>query len=146
MTHSSSESTAFIIEDDPDLVGIFAEALALSGYQTTSICDGQKALELLSEFVPDVVVLDLHLPGVSGSELLSVIREDGRLSNTRVILATADYRTAEELRDTADLVLLKPISFKQLRDLSARLRLIQERAKDEANPKTATPQTDANGL
>ena len=122
MSKSSSESTALIIEDDPDLVGIFAQALELSGYQTNSVTDGQKALELLSKSVPDIVVLDLHLPGVSGSQILSVIREDGRLTNTRVILATADYRTAEDLRDIADLVLLKPISFKQLRDLSGRLR------------------------
>jgi hypothetical protein len=50
------------------------------------------------------------------------------LSKTLVILATADYRTAEDLRDEADLVLLKPISFKQLRDLTARFRQIQELA------------------
>jgi CheY-like chemotaxis protein len=90
------------------------------------------------------VVLDLHLPGVSGRKLLDVIRADGRLTKTRVILATADYRTAEELRDSADLVLLKPISFKQLRDLSARLLQLQKKSVPVANTTIETPQRDAN--
>ena len=126
MSMSSSEFIALIIEDDPDLVHIFARALELSGYHTETISDGQEAIDRLAKVVPDIVVLDLHLPEVSGSEILCAIRADGRFHNTRVILATADYRTAEDLRHQADLVLLKPISFKQLRDLSARLRRIQE--------------------
>lgn len=72
---------------------------------------------------PTTAVLDLHLPTVSGKESLQTIRADeGRFKNTRVIIATADYHSADDVRDDADMVLLKPISFKQLRDLSARLR------------------------
>lgn len=123
---NSKSSTALIIEDDPDLIHIFARALELSGYQTSTVGDGEAAMKLLAEVVPDIVVLDLHLPGVSGSKILQTIREDGRLSHTRVILATADYRTADDLRDAADLVLLKPISFKQLRDLSARFLQLKD--------------------
>ena len=116
-----TEPTALIVEDDPDLIQIFAQALSMSGYQTIAVDEGKAALATLSELVPDIVVLDLHLPGASGSSILSAIRADGRFAHTRVILATADYRTAEELHDSADLVLLKPISFKQLRVLSSRL-------------------------
>lgn len=126
MSKTENKPTALIIEDDPDLVHIFAEALEQSGYKPTTVSEGKLALELLSKTVPDIVVLDLHLPGVSGGEILQVIRADGRLSNTRVIIATADDRTAEDVRDTADLILLKPISFKQLRDLSARFRKLKE--------------------
>ncbi|MCB8980121.1 MAG: response regulator [Ardenticatenaceae bacterium] len=122
MPQPSSEPTALIIEDDPDLVHIFARALELSGYQTQTTVDGEGAVALLAEMVPDIVVLDLHLPGISGKEILQSLRADGRFQKTRIILATADYQTADDLRDDADLVLLKPISFKQLRDLSARLR------------------------
>jgi CheY-like chemotaxis protein len=68
------------------------------------------------------VVLDLHLPHVSGEDLLAQIRSDDRLAHTRVMLATADPLMAESLRAKADLVLIKPISFSQLRDLSKRLR------------------------
>ena len=122
MPQPSAELTALIIEDEPDLVHIFARALEISGYKTESTGDGAEAMNLLASMVPDVVVLDLHLPTVSGQEILQTIRADGRFQNTRVIIATADYHSADEVRQDADLVLLKPISFKQLRDLSARLR------------------------
>ncbi|MBK8901559.1 MAG: response regulator [Anaerolineaceae bacterium] len=125
MPQPSSELIALVIEDDPDLVHIFARALEIAGYQTHMTGDGEEAVTLLTNIVPDIVVLDLHLPGVPGQKILQIIRADGRFQNTRVILATADYQTAEDLRKDADLVLLKPISFKQLRDLSARLRSAQ---------------------
>ena len=64
----------------------------------------------------------MHLPNVSGDTILHHIRADERLANTRVMLATADAYMAENLRDKSDLVLLKPISFTQLRDLAKRLR------------------------
>ena len=126
MSKANNEPSALIIEDDPDLVHIFAEALEQSGFQTTTVSDGSLAVELLSNTVPDIVLLDLHLPGVSGSKILRAIRADGRLCETRVIIATADDRTAEDLRNEADLILLKPISFKQLRKLSARFRKIKQ--------------------
>jgi DNA-binding response OmpR family regulator len=126
MSKTENEPSALIIEDDPDLVHIFAEALEQSGFKPTTVSEGKLALELLSKMIPDIVVLDLHLPGISGGEILQAIRADGRLSETRVIIATADHRTAEDMRDAADLVLLKPISFKQLRDLSARFRKMKQ--------------------
>ena len=133
MSEFNDEFSALIIEDDPDLVHIFAEALEQSGFISTTVSEGQAALDLLAKTVPDVVVLDLHLPEVSGSEILQAIRADGRLNETRVIVATADYRTAEELRDFADLMLIKPISFKQLRDLSKRFRNLKEVVTNSAN-------------
>ncbi|VAW43097.1 hypothetical protein MNBD_CHLOROFLEXI01-1749 [hydrothermal vent metagenome] len=125
-----TKEKALIIEDDPDLVYIFARALELSGYQTQTVSDGVSALALLEQMVPDIVVLDLHLPEVSGSKILAAIRANKYLANTKVVLATADHLTAESLRDDADLVLLKPISFKQLRDLSGRLRKTKQTVQD----------------
>jgi DNA-binding response OmpR family regulator len=114
-----SELLGFVIEDDQDLSVIFSEALQAAGFKTEIITSGDKALERLSNVVPQVVVLDLHLPRVAGMDILHRIRADKRLNNTRVIVATAHPRMAESLRDEADLVLLKPISFSQLRDLAA---------------------------
>ena len=124
-TKEDSKPTALIVEDDQDLVNIFARALELSGYETQTAEDGDSALLRLAEMTPQVVLLDLHLPGMFGRDILRAIRNDGRLSQTKVIVATADYHSAEELRDEADLVLLKPIGFKQLRDLSGRLSQMQ---------------------
>lgn len=131
-----NDFSALIVEDDPDLVHIFARALELSGFSTQTATDGEKALRLLVNYQPDIVVLDLHLPGISGGEILRSIRADSRLDKIQIILATADYRLAEDLREKADLVLLKPISFKQLRDLSARLRQIKKASSDSTGPQT----------
>lgn len=76
----------------------------------------------LAVISPALVVLDLHLPSFSGIDILRHIRADERLAETRVILATADAIMADSLREESDLVLLKPISVTQLRDLAIRLR------------------------
>jgi two-component system response regulator AdeR len=114
-----SELLGLIIEDDDDLAVIFSEALQAAAFKTEIIQSGDQALARLAVTTPDVVVLDLHLPRVAGMDILHQIRADARLAKTRVIVATAHPRMAESLRDEADLVLLKPISFSQLRDLAA---------------------------
>jgi len=113
---------ALIIEDDWKLAIICAQALRLAQFETEIVQDGNAALDRLAATTPAVVVLDLHLPHVSGREILRQIRADRRLDQTRVILATADALMAETLRAESDLVLLKPISVRQLRDLATRLR------------------------
>ena len=113
---------ALIVEDDQDLSTIFAASLKAAGYQTQIISDGDVAVQYLQDTIPDVVVLDLHLPGVSGTEILQEIRADERLEKTKVIVSTADPTLGDPLRDLADLVLIKPISFAQLRDLAMRLK------------------------
>lgn len=113
---------ALIIEDEDDLAFIFAEAVKEAGFETQIIKTGDEALVWLADIVPDLVVLDLHLPRVVGTDILDRIRDDERLAETRVIVATADAHRAEILRERADLVLLKPIGFQQLRDLAKRLR------------------------
>ncbi len=118
-----SNSLALIIEDDIDLAAIFAEALQAAQYDTEIIHNGDQALDRLAKVAPAVVILDLHLPQVSGVEILKWIRANARLAKTRVVVATADPVMADYLSDQADLVLIKPISFSQLRDLAKRLNL-----------------------
>jgi DNA-binding response OmpR family regulator len=112
---------ALIIEDDEDLSVIFSEALNAAGFQTETIRNGQLAIERLRLVTPEVVSLDMHLPGVSGLDILKFIRSEKRLALTNVVVTTADAVMAEQVRDTADFVLIKPITFGQLRDLTARL-------------------------
>ena len=113
---------ALIIEDDADLAIIFAEAIKAAGFETQIIRDGRIALTQLVTSAPSIVVLDLHLPNVSGATILDKIRADARLTQTLVIVTTADARLADMLQTKADLVLVKPISFGQLRDLARRLK------------------------
>ena len=116
-----TNSLALIIEDDEYLAEIFSITLQEAEFEIEIISDGQAALSRLATTIPALVVLDLHLPYVSGEDILRQIRTDERLAKTRVMLATADAIMADNLRDDADLVLLKPISTNQLRDLARRL-------------------------
>jgi len=110
-----------IVEDDPQLSQIFSVTLQTE-FKIEALSDGSAALARLAEVIPDIVVLDLHLPGKSGKDLLYSIRADPRLAKCRVILATADARQADELTNDADIVLLKPVSPVQLREMASRLR------------------------
>ncbi len=115
---------ALIIEDDEDLASIFAEALRGIGYEVEQVADGRVAQERLkSGTVPFLILLDMHLPHVSGADLLTnIIKKDERLSKTMVIITTADARMGDSYGDLVDFVMIKPISFVQLRDLTARLK------------------------
>ena len=112
----------FVIEDYEDSATIFQWALEKAGYEVEVAKDGAVAQKRLEEIIPDLIILDLHMPRVSGDKLLQQIRADERLANTRVFLATADANMAAQLRDQAELVLLKPISLAQLQDLAQRFR------------------------
>ncbi|MBN2005893.1 MAG: response regulator [Anaerolineae bacterium] len=112
---------ALIVEDEPDLAMIFSDTLKAGGFETEIIYDGAVAVARLKEMFPTVVVLDLNLPHVAGTDILRQIRADERHQKTRVIVATADPSMAEMLGDEADLVLLKPISPMQLRMMAERM-------------------------
>jgi DNA-binding response OmpR family regulator len=112
---------ALIIEDDEDLSFIFAEAMRVAGFEPENIRDGQLAMRRLAEVNPALIILDLHLPHVAGTDILKQIRETEHLKNVRVVVATADARLAEQTDRQADFVLIKPISFSLLRDLAIRL-------------------------
>jgi len=123
MQPSIEKPLALVVDDEKPLAEIFATALERAGYRTESVNSGEAALARLAEITPAVVVLDLTLPDVGGAEILKEIRANPRLAKTRVIIASAQARQAEALRGKADLILIKPVDFSQLRDLAARLRL-----------------------
>ena len=112
----------YIVEDYDDTANLFKWALEMAGYVVEVAKDGAVAQQRLSEIIPDLIILDIHMPRVSGDKLLQQIRSDERLVDTRVFLATADANMAAQLRDQAELVLLKPISVAQLKDLAERFR------------------------
>ena len=115
---------ALVIEDDEDLAAIFSEALEKANYEVETLRDGLTAQRRILHVRPHVVVLDMHLPYISGEDILKVIHSDGRLEHTSVVIVTADARMGEAFTDIADFVLIKPITFTQLRDLTARLHQI----------------------
>ena len=113
---------AFIIEDDAMIADIFAKAVESANYHTVTIRDGYEAIECLKKETPALVVLDLRLPRVHGIHVLKAIRDDSRLLNTRVIVVSTDATQTQYMREEADLILVKPIGFNQLREMAERLR------------------------
>jgi CheY-like chemotaxis protein len=115
---------ALIVEDDEDLANIFAEALRSVGFEVELAADGQSAQERLKKGVaPFLILLDMHVPHISGGDLLTnIIKKDERLAKAIVIITTADARMGEDYTELADFVMIKPISFIQLRDLTSRLK------------------------
>jgi CheY-like chemotaxis protein len=119
----SSPPLAMIIEDHEDAAVIFANALRGTGFEIEVIHTGDEALKRLAETTPAVVILDLHLPHVSGAEILRQIRASVRLAGAYVIVATAYPDLAMGLDAKADQAFLKPVSFTQLQELALRLGL-----------------------
>ncbi|MBN1955565.1 MAG: response regulator [Anaerolineae bacterium] len=112
---------ALIVEDDQDVARISAEALAAAGFETEIVRDGAAALARLAVTRPALVLLDLNLPGVHGTEVLRQIRADARLAGVQVVVATGVSLARAELEDKADFILIKPVSYDQLHQLAARL-------------------------
>ena len=77
-------------------------------------------MKRLTEVVPEMVILDLHIPGINGGLLLREIRRDPCARNVHVIIVSADAEFAASLQAQVDLVLLKPVSFTQLSLLASR--------------------------
>ncbi len=116
----NTKPLALIIEDNEDQNLVFTNALMQAGYNTESIQDGATAMKRLTEVVPEIVILDLHIPGMNGGLLLKEIRKDPRAKNVHVIIVSADAEFAASLQAQVDLVLLKPVSFTQLSLLASR--------------------------
>lgn len=116
----SALPTVLIVEDDPQLNQLFGITLK-NQFEIIQTHNGQEALDILEKRIPNLIVLDMNLPGVPGAKILSHVRANTRFADTRIILATADSQQADLLSKDADIVLLKPISPTQLRELAGRL-------------------------
>ena len=112
---------ALVVEDEKDIARIFAKALRAANYEVSIVYAGDEAIEWLDAHTPNLVVLDLQMPRVSGTEVLTHIRAQPQLSEVVVIIATAYPHIADSLRNEADFVLFKPVSYGELRDMAARL-------------------------
>jgi diguanylate cyclase (GGDEF)-like protein len=112
---------ALIIEDDRDIVALFRHVLDLAGYRTEIVLHGKVAAEYLASTTPDIVLLDLGLPGMSGGEILAMMRADPRLKNVPVVVITAHAHLVEALPVAPHLVLIKPVNIEQMSNLIQRI-------------------------
>ncbi|HLF74098.1 MAG TPA: diguanylate cyclase [Anaerolineales bacterium] len=113
---------ALIVEDDRDIAALFRHVLDIAGYHTEIILNGKEAIRRLDLVRPDILLLDLHLPVTSGTQILEYMHADQRLQSVPVVVITAYARDAESLPVEPDLVLMKPVNLEQLSNLVQRLR------------------------
>ena len=102
-----------IVEDNVWNMKLFNDLLETCGYDTVQMCDGHGFLENVRATLPDLVVMDIQLPEISGFELTRLLKSEDRLKNIPVIAVTAFGRSGDEdrLRSAGfDDYLAKPIS------------------------------------
>jgi CheY-like chemotaxis protein len=110
-----------VVEDAIELARIFTDILEMNGMRVEMITDGALAMQRLEVEVPDLVLLDMHLPNVSGIDILTYIRETPRLKHTQVVAVTANALLTADLMDRVELLLIKPVTLSQISELTQRL-------------------------
>jgi len=83
---SSLQKRILVIEDDKFLRELIAKKLIKEGYETSEAVDGEEGIKKIKEEKPDLILLDLILPGIDGFEVLSRMREDSTTNSIPVII------------------------------------------------------------
>ena len=83
------KQTILVVDDEKDLVELIAYNLQRNGYNVLTANSGDAALEIASRELPELVLLDLMLPGTSGTEVARKLKADARTSNIPIIMLTA---------------------------------------------------------
>lgn len=121
-----SAARVLVVEDDAVLRETLAEVMADEGHDVRSAADGHGALAAMNRWDPDVIVLDLMMPGMDAEELRRRQRTDGVASDARVLIVSAAYDLASAAeRLDADAWLAKP--FRLFEVIEAVERLLPDR-------------------
>ena len=89
MNQSAEAAKVLIVDDEPNIVLAIEFLLQREGYHTEKAYDGLQALEKVTLFQPDIVILDVMMPGMNGFELGQMIRQMPALEHTKIIFLTA---------------------------------------------------------
>lgn len=135
---------ALVVEDDPDIGALLVLALERAGFEVHTATDGNEALAKFAEVSPELVTLDLTLPGVDGMEVCRRIR---RTSSAYLIMLTGRHDEVDRLMGLeigADDYITKPFS---VRELSARVAALYRRPAVMGDlPPVPEPETDADEI
>src|SRR5262245_5105885 len=116
-TPCMSRKKILVVDDERDLVDILAFNLRREQYDVLTAFDGEKALEIARRDAPDLVILDLMLPGMGGLEVCRRLRSEPRTSKTPVVMLTAKGEETDAvigLSQGADDYVRKPFGVKEL--------------------------------
>jgi len=149
-----------IIEDEPDINELLSITLLKNDYAVTKVFDGEKGLKIAREISPDLILLDLMLPGISGLDVCKLLKSKEETSFIKIIILTAlsqEHNIVKGLELGADDYITKPFSIKVL---NARIKSVLRRnsiekdkfvdiiniEKIQITPKTRTVKIDREKL
>ncbi|OGL45374.1 MAG: hypothetical protein A2W05_11690 [Candidatus Schekmanbacteria bacterium RBG_16_38_10] len=78
-----------LVEDEPDTLKMFKEILESEGYEVAPATNGEEALAIINGYIPDLIVLDIMLPGISGIEVAKKLAERNEVKNIPIVVVTA---------------------------------------------------------
>lgn len=106
-----------IVDDEPNIVLAIEFLLQREGYQTEKAFDGIQALEIASGFQPDILILDVMMPGLNGFEVGQKARQMPSLENTKIIFLTAKGTQRDKeigYASGAEMYMIKPFDNEEL--------------------------------
>jgi len=127
---STAVPRILVVEDEPDIAALIAYQLTREGFRVETAGTGPEALQAIARDIPDLVVLDRMLPGLSGDEVLQRLKEEAATSNIPVLVLTAKREQEDRIKGFelgADDYLTKPFS---PRELVLRVRAILRRVQE----------------
>lgn len=119
-----------IVEDEPAIRDMIAFALRTQSYQPICAQDGKEALQAVAERIPDLILLDWMLPGMSGIELVRRFRKEGNTRDVPIIMLTAKGEETDRIigfDSGVDDYVVKPFS---ARELLARIKAVLRRSRE----------------
>jgi len=113
-----AQKTVVVVEDETDAAEMFAEMMRVSGFRVLKSYSSAPAISMITNEQPDIVILDVMMPDVSGLEVLKYMRREPNLSHIPVIVVSAksmpgDIKTG--LEAGASIYLTKPVGFLDLK-------------------------------
>jgi len=119
-----------VVDDEPDVVDQVKELFEIRNYAVVTAMSGEKALELVKKESPNIIILDIRMPGITGMDVLREVRKN--YPKIRVIMLTGvedDVTKQMAMSLGASGYLTKPYSYSELLDISR--KLIQEICQEE---------------
>jgi CheY-like chemotaxis protein len=115
---NSKQKTVMIIEDEADAAELFSEMMRINGFRVIKMFSSAPAIPIIAQEKPDVILLDVMMPDISGLEVLRYIRREPDLASIPVIILSAksmpsDIKTGIEAG--ASMYLTKPVGFQDLK-------------------------------
>ena len=115
--------TVLILEDEGDAAELFAEMMRVSGFRVLKVSNSAPAIDLISSEKPDLIILDIMMPGISGLDILHHMHHDPALTNIPVVVVSAKGTPADIKRGMeagAKIYLTKPVGFLELKEAVTR--------------------------